>query len=126
MGERPWRLSSAGFFADHPLPPVPEVEALLQARGYDTSQLTSKRIEKPLVRQATSIFAMTEMHLTTLCRQFPKVRERAHLVTEFSSLPEYRDRDVPDPIGREIEVFEETFRILDDAIPRIIQHVDEL
>ncbi len=126
LGDRQWTLSSAGFFADHPLPPVPEVEALLRQRRLDTASLTSKRIDRSLVKRATSIYAMTEMHLTTLRKQFPKAGTRAHLVTEFSTIPEYRDRDVPDPMGGEAEDFEETFRILEDAVPQIIAHMDQL
>lgn len=124
LGPRQWELSSAGFFADYPLPPVPEVEALLRSRGLDTTSLTSKRIEKRLVRRATGIFAMTEMHLTTLRRQFPQAADRAYLVTDFSTLGKYRHTDVPDPIGCAPEVFEETFRILDDAMPQIITHME--
>lgn len=126
VGNRPWQLSSAGFFSDRPQPPVPEVEALLRSKGCDTSRLTSKCVEKPLVRQATAIFAMAEMHLATLRRQYPGVSGRAHLLTEFSSLPQYQGSDVPDPIGMDLEVFEETFQILQDAMPRVIAHVDRI
>ncbi len=124
LADRDWHLSSAGFFADQPVPPVPEVEALLLHHGLQTEGLSSKRIDRRQVRAATHIFAMTEMHLATLRKQFPKTRAKAHLVTEFSSLPEFRGKDVPDPIGGETEAFEETFRILNDAIPRIIAYMD--
>ncbi|MFT4637107.1 MAG: protein-tyrosine-phosphatase [Verrucomicrobiales bacterium] len=124
LGSREWDLSSAGFFSDHTLPPVPEVLALLKIRGLDADHLTSKRVEKPLVRRATGIFAMTETHLITLRKQFPKAASRAHLVTEFSTIPAYRDQDVPDPIGLDQSAFEETFHILEDAIPQIIAYLE--
>ena len=79
-----------------------------------------------MVHRATGIFAMTEMHLTTLTRQFPKAAERAHLVTAFSTISQYRNEDVPDPIGCDIPVFEETFRILNDAMPQIIAYMDQI
>lgn len=122
---RPWELSSAGFFADHPLPPVPEVIALLHLRGLSSEGLSSRALDKPLVKRATSIFAMTEMHLSTLRRQFPKEAAGAHLITDFSTLSEYQGKDIPDPIGGDQEDFEETFHILDDAIPQIIAHLDK-
>ena len=124
LDDRKWLLSSAGFFADQPRPPEPEVEALLLSHGLPTEGLSSKRIDKKLVNQATGIFAMTRMHLETIRKQFPKARERAYLVTAFSSFPEYRDQDVPDPIGQELAAFEETYRILADAVPRILAHMD--
>ena len=124
LGSRAWEISSAGFFADHPLPPVPEVLALLKLRGLDSDHLSSKRVEKPLIRRATGIFAMTELHLTTLRRQFPKAAENAHLVTAFSTIPAYQNQDVPDPIGCDQHAFEETFRILEDAMPQIIDFLD--
>ena len=119
---RDWKLSSAGFFADHPLPPVPEVLTLLHLRGLSTEGLSSKCLDKKIVQSATDIFAMTQMHLTSLKRQFPKAQAR--LLTEFSSIPSYRDQDIPDPIGGDREEFEETFRILADAIPRLIAALD--
>jgi len=68
LGSRPWQLSSAGFFSDHSLPPVPEVLALLQFRGLSGRGLTSMRVSKEIVKSATNIYAMTEMHMTTLKR----------------------------------------------------------
>ena len=126
LGTRHWELSSAGFFADHPRPPLPEVEALLADRGLRTDALTSKRIDKQLVHRASGIFAMTKMHLTSLRKQFPKAADRAHLVTAFSTIEAYRNQDVPDPIGRQKALFDETFRILEDAIPQIIAYMDAL
>ncbi|MEM7316319.1 MAG: hypothetical protein AAF497_24570, partial [Planctomycetota bacterium] len=117
LESRPWNLSSAGFFSDHALPPVPEVLALLKLRGLSGNGLTSMRVTKDVVKRATNIYAMTEMHLATLKRRFPKEAAGARLVTEFSTLPEYRDQDVPDPIGGNRAAFEEIFTILNDAIP---------
>jgi protein-tyrosine-phosphatase len=124
LGSRPWQLSSAGFFSDHSLPPVPEVLALLQFRGLSGRGLTSMRVSKEIVKSATNIYAMTEMHMTTLKRQFPKEAVGARLVTEFSTLSEYRDQDVPDPMGGAQMDFEEVFTILSDAIPQIIDDLD--
>ena len=124
LEDRPWTLSSAGFFSDHALPPVPEVLALLKLRGLSGAGLTSMRVDKEVVKRSTNIYAMTEMHLATLKRQFPKEAARARLLTEFSTLSEYRDQDVPDPMGGNQAAFEEIFRILNDAIPRIIDDLD--
>ena len=124
LQSRPWELSSAGFFSDHSLPPVPEVLALLAMRGLSAKGLTSMRVSKPVMKRATNIYAMTEMHLATLKRQFPKEAAGARLVTEFSTLSEYRDQDVPDPMGGSPEDFAEIFAILDDAIPQIIDDLD--
>ena len=124
LGERNWTVSSAGFFADRPQPPAPEVEALLCQQQLDTSELTSQALDRAIVRQATHIFAMTEMHLTSLRKRFPKEGRGAKLVTEFSTFEAYRNRDVPDPMGGDAEDFLETYSLLEDAIPRIIAHVD--
>ena len=124
VGERNWRVSSAGFFADKPRPPVPEVEALLCQRQLDTSALTSTTLDRAIVRQATHIFAMTDMHLTTLRKRFPKESRGARLVTEFSTLEAYRNRDVPDPMGGVAEDYLETYALLEDAVPQIIAHVE--
>jgi len=124
LESRPWELSSAGFFSDHSLPPVPEVLALLKLRGLSGEGLTSMRVSKEVVKRSTNIYAMTEMHLATLKRQFPKEAAGARLVTEFSTLSQYRDQDVPDPMGGSQADFEEIYTILGDAIPQIIEAID--
>ena len=124
LESRPWELSSAGFFSDHAMPPVPEVLALLKLRGLSGDGCTSMQLNKAVVKSSTNIYAMTKMHLATLKRQFPKQAAEARLVTEFSTLSEYRDQDVPDQIGGAQAAFEEVFAILNDAIPQIIDDLD--
>ncbi len=118
-----WKISSAGFFVDDPTPPVPEVLAILHAHGLDTSQFKRNPMEKRLVGRASHIFVMTEMHLSTLWRQFPRTKTCSYLITAFSTLPEYRNQDVPDPMGNDVEAFEETYHIFEDALPRLIKFV---
>ena len=127
LGERDWVVSSAGFFSKEPRPPVAEVTAVLHVNGLTVDGLMSKTVDsKEVMKGVTDIFTMTEMHLSTIKRRFPKLSDRARLVTEFTTFRSYQNQDIPDPMGRDREAFEETFYILEDAIPRIVAHVDKL
>jgi protein-tyrosine phosphatase len=119
-----WEIISAGFFVDRPIPPHEGTLAVLSKHQIAINDLESTRLTPKLLRRATHIFTMTEMHLVSLRKQEAKTRDRAHLITAFSTDPSQRNQDLSDPIDGGPKAFEETYRILADAMPQIIRFVE--
>ena len=122
--DREWEVISAGFFVDRPSPPHEGTLVALAKHDIPFRTLESTRLTPKLLRRATHIFTMTDTHLVSLRKQEPKARNRAHLITAFSTFGEHKDQDLADPIDGGPDAFDETFRILNDAMPHIIRFVE--
>ena len=108
---------SCGISASEGIPPSSEVVGLLLKEGINVSQHTSQRINKHLIRSSDIIIVMEKRHRETVIGMEALAINRIFLMGNF--LKDYQD-DIPDPIGRPSQYFEEVFYLIKEAIEEII------
>lgn len=109
------RCRSAGTsaFPGHPASAVGIVAAA--ERGIDLDGHRSRPLDRELVEWADAVLVMARWHAETVLVEVPDAP--VALLTRY--LPaghEARDRDVPDPIGGDLETYAATFDVLSAAI----------
>ena len=124
-GRGDYTVSSAGVSASKGTPANPETVTILKKRAASLDKFGSRMVSKPILEEATHVFAMTRSHLQTLEARFPEFSDKFHLVREFAGIPEKSGSiDVPDPIGMGPAAYAETAKVLEEAIPAIIAYID--
>jgi protein-tyrosine-phosphatase len=121
-----FKVSSAGVAAAKGAPASTETLNLLKQRGASLAGFKSRPVSDSILNAATHVFAMTEGHLTALEARFPQHADKFFLIREFAGMTDKRSgSDVPDPIGMGPVAYQEVARILDTAIPSIIDYIDQ-
>lgn len=118
------RCRSAGTsaFPGHPASSTGLVVA--SERGIDLSEHRSRPLDHELVEWADEILVMARWHGETVLAAAPEAR--VELLTRY--LPEgheARDRDVPDPIGGDVDTYARTFDVLAAAITGLFASRDD-
>ncbi len=116
--------ASAGTFAFGGQPAAAVSVAVAGARGLDLTRHGSVGLSLELVDWADHIFAMTGSHSRGVEDLAPGTTVR--FLTDF--LPEEhpgRGRGIADPFGGDREVYEETYRELEEAISGLFDWIDE-
>jgi protein-tyrosine-phosphatase len=95
----------------------PHAVKFLANRGIELDPtFTSQCVSNKLLDEATHVFAMTESILRELKQNFPSATNKCFLVHRI---------DVPNPFRRGQQAYEQTGRVLDDAIPALIEFIDQ-
>ncbi len=111
---------SAGLHANVGQPPsVAAIEAMRED-GIDITNKRSRQLDAKLVSEADKIFVMTQSHLDVILSYFPEATEKTRLLREAVPGVMPYELDVPDPIGRGIEVYRQTRDLIREAIHHII------
>lgn len=120
------KVASAGISAYRGECMAPETRAVLAMRGVPVGDFQSQPVSEKLLRKARHVFAMTESHLVQLTAQFPGAKGKCHLVCAFQGHTPgaRRNSDVPDPILKGIQAYEETAKALEAAMPSLIGFVE--
>ena len=125
-GRGDYQVGSAGVAASKGDGDSRDTLAVLKKRGASLEGFHSRPVTKELLDQATHVFAMTRGHLASLERRFPQFAEKYFLACEFVDLPDLGvGADVPDPIGMGRAAYEEVAKVMELAIPTIIQYIDQ-
>ena len=102
-----------------------ETIMVLRDRGIDASEHLSQPINNILLKKADLIFVMTQTHRLQVLDRVPEVEKRVYLLKEFANIPSsfQLDFDIPDPIGRTHQAYQECLVVIEEAIKRIAQLV---
>lgn len=124
------QVASAGTLGINGSPATEFAVKAASRYGADIRKHRSQGISAQLAKDADIILVMTTDHLRHLQSLYPQVRENAFLLKKFG-----RDKNrklninIPDPIGRSLEVYEaccaEIHQELERILPRVIQMVEE-
>jgi len=110
-------ILSCGISASEGIPPSSEVIELLLKEGINVSQHTSQKINKYLIRSSDIIIVMEKRQREAIIGMEASAMNRVFLMGNF--LKEYQD-DIPDPIGKPPQYFEEIFCLIKKAVEEII------
>ncbi len=117
-------VDSAGVSALDGQAASPEAIRALSNVGIDISHHRSRRVQEELINKASLILAMTRAHAATLLQHFPQAAEKIFLLREFDERIT-NEVDIPDPIGRGQEEYDECRDTILSAIPGILKQIDQ-
>ena len=115
------QVASAGIFAVEGMAATPETQRLLQAVGVDASGHRARPVTDDLVEAADLILVMEEFQRDELLRRFPDIGGKVHLLKSYATPEGERSHNpnIPDPIGKPLEVYEVCFNVIREAVERL-------
>ena len=135
-----FRASSAGTRAVIGSPMNESSAVVLRGLGGNPSNFSARQVTQRIVAEADFVLAMTRAHRDTVLGLAPNklhrtftLGEAAKLATEFdaqtiadlaslrSRLSGRVDTDIPDPIGRDLEVFERVGTLIAEQLPPVLE-----
>lgn len=119
--QEPIDVASAGVFAIEGMPASKETLQLLQHEGLDYSGHMARRLSDQMIRDAELIFVMEQFHLDEILQRVPDAKGKTHLLKTYglSGASKVATPNIPDPIGKPLEVYEVCFAEIRDAVKRV-------
>jgi protein-tyrosine-phosphatase len=96
----------------------------LKKTGIDISGHRSQPVTQELLNGALIVLGMTDSHRTMIQLQAEPPPEHLHLFRDF--LPPSVDREIPDPFGGPLRLYEQSRDEMVEAIPSLIAHLKTL
>jgi len=99
------------------------VQALRRV-GIDIAGFCSQQLTQELINGALVVFCMTETHRTMIELQYSSPPKRLYLFREF--LPPPADKEIPDPFGGPLRLYEQCRDEMVEAIPSLIEFLRKI
>ena len=114
-------VASAGVFAISGVSPTRETQGVLREIGVECSAHRAQPVTEELVRDADLIFVMEPFQSDEVLRRFPEAKGKTHLLKPYGLRPDelFGHSNIPDPIGKPLEVYEVCFSEIREAVERI-------
>ena len=114
-------VESAGVFAMTGMQPTSETLRVLREIGVDGSDHRARLLTPEMVQEADLIFVMESFHLDEVLRRMPNAKGKVQLLKAYglSSTEVEPHPNIPDPIGKPMEVYEVCFAEIRGAVERI-------
>lgn len=117
-----WVFDSAGTAGYHAgEPPNPSSVKIARQRGIDISEQRARQVVAADLARFDVLVAMDRSNLDALRRLGPPSEGRVLLFRSLDAVA--GPPDVPDPWGHGMDAFAEVFDILDQTMPRLLEHV---
>ena len=119
-----WQVSSAGTMTGDGMDASANAVEVLHEIGIDMSGHRTRALTEEMIGKATVIIAMSQEHVEDVVSIDLGAKEKIFLVRSFD---EHADtRDVPDPVGWDIDVYRGTREMIDGALPGLLEFIEEL
>lgn len=110
-----YEIISTGTSAYPGAKPTPPVVTILgEQENIDIRQHSAQRLDRHTVLSSDLIFTMEDRQSDYILRYEPKTEGRVFNLKKFVS-PE-KEKDIPDPIGRPMKVYEEVYDLIKEAV----------
>ncbi len=109
-GKQDIELCSAGTAAPEGMKPPQEVEEVMRGEGVDISGHQATSLGRDLIDEADLILVMEKHHRSRVLEICPEASQKVFLLREFSPNLEERFLDIPDPIGKPLETYQQIFQ----------------
>lgn len=96
----------------------------LKKVGIDIAKHTSQPLTQEMLDEAMLVLCMTETHRAMIQLQADPAPKNLHLFREF--MPVGSDREIADPFGGPLKLYELCRDELVEAVPSIVAHVRQL
>lgn len=118
-------VRSAGMRAAEGLPASAEAVEVLHAWGLDLNGHGSRMVTSAAARRADVILVMERHHADELARLLPRCAVKTYLITHFGPA-DVRGRDVSDPIGLDLNDYEQCARLIEACMAGFLDKVDAI
>jgi protein-tyrosine phosphatase len=120
-GMRAVTVTSAGVFAVEGMSPTRETQQLLQKIGADCSSHRAQSLTLEMVMAADLVLVMEHYHEEEIVRRFPSAKGKVQLLKTYGqpTEPLAQNPNIPDPIGKPMEVYEVCFETIREAVERL-------
>ena len=115
------QVESAGVFAIDGMGPTRETQRVLQDIGVDCSTHRARTLTPNIIQAADLIFVMEQFQGEEVLRRAPSAKGKVHLLKPFglSHSETIQHPNIPDPIGKPLEVYEVCFAEIREAVERV-------
>ena len=110
-----WRIESAGIFAQPGYPTAYNTLEVLQQRGIDLSEYSSRPFSRQMVEDFNLILTMERNQREALRAAFPQYGGKIFMLSQMVG---NRVNDIVDPIGGPLVDFEETAREIEQILEK--------
>ena len=119
------QVESAGVFAVDGMASTRETQRVLQAVGVDCAAHRARSVTPQMVQEADLVLVMEQFQLEEILRRAPSAKEKVHLLKTYgASSAEADDHpNIPDPIGKPLEVYEVCFAEIKETVERVAKTV---
>jgi protein-tyrosine-phosphatase len=114
-------VESAGVVARSGAPVSSNSVTALKKVGLDISGHRSQPVTQEMLDRALVVLCMTESHRAMLHVQFDRVPQHVYLFREF--MPGEIDREIGDPFGGPLSLYEATRDEMVEAIPSLLKQL---
>jgi protein-tyrosine-phosphatase len=94
----------------------------MQTKGIDISSHKSKPVTEELISQFDLILTMENQHKEGIIQAYTNYADRIFMISEMVG----REEDVDDPIGGELEDYQETADILERFLSNGLKRIEQL
>ena len=114
-------VESAGVFAVSGMEATRETTRVLAAAGINCAQHRARLVTTAMIEQADLVFVMEQFQAEEIIRRAPKARDKVHLLKPHGLPTEalIGSPNIPDPIGKPMEVYEVCFHEVCEAVARV-------
>jgi len=119
------QVESAGVFAVDGMASTRETQRVLQAVGVDCAAHRARSVTPQMVQEADLVLVMEQFQLEEVLRRAPSAKEKVHLLKTYGAAPgaPADNPNIPDPIGKPLEVYEVCFAEIKEAVERVAKTV---
>ena len=119
------QVDSAGVFAIDGMSSTRETQRVLQTIGVDCTDHRARTLTAPMVQEADLVLAMEQFQVEEILRRAPAAKEKVHLLKTYGAAAGENSEhpNIPDPIGKPLEVYEVCFAEIKDAVERVAKTV---
>ena len=123
--QEPVEVVSAGVFAIEGMSASRDTVAVLGRMGIDVSGHMARMLTNDMIRAADYIFAMEQTHLEEIVQRVPEASVKTYLLRTYGlpSGSSAGEVNIPDPIGKSHEVYEQCLATIQEAIERLAQRL---
>jgi protein-tyrosine-phosphatase len=121
---RSLKVASAGVAARQGEPVSENSVIALRKVGIDISRHVSQPLTQPMLDQAAAIICMTESHRAMIQLQAEPPPKHLYLFREF--MPQKGDKEIPDPFGGPLKIYELCRDEMVEAIPSLVEFLRTL
>jgi protein-tyrosine-phosphatase len=118
---RSLKVISAGVAARTGDPVSENSVVALKKVGLDIANHKSRPLTQQMINDAALILGMTESHRAMIQFQAEPPPKRLHLFREF--MPQRGDKEIGDPFGGPIKLYESTRDEMVEAIPSLVEFI---
>lgn len=122
IGENQVKVISAGLYASNGEKASPQAVEVMGKRGLSLASHQSRRLNPRMINEAFLILGMTEEHKQAVMMLDAAASDKAFSLGEYASVPgEKTRRQVPDPYGQSVEVYEQTAQAMEAMLAQVVK-----